>query len=145
MLSHQRVVNLSAAHPVVLFVNDIISDDKSSTQIRIKVKYCSCSNTFRLHTFSHLQAVPTTYIKSYHIKLAALYRVIRKDCRGFSNLSYTIHLRFLVISFYGVTSRIRSSHKYPGTEGTNHNRHWNHHHWHATNSLERTRLSCWCL
>ena len=25
------------------------------------------------------------------------------------------------------------------------NRHWNHHHWHATNSLERTRLSCWCL
>jgi len=38
-----------------------------------------------------------------------------------------------------------SSRKYPGTEGTNQNRHWNHHHWHATNSLERTRLSCWCL
>ena len=31
---------------------------------------------------------------------------------------------------------------YPGTEGTNQNRHWNHHRWHATNSLERTRLSC---
>ena len=30
---------------------------------------------------------------------------------------------------------------YPGTEGTNQNRHWNHHRWHA----ERTRLSCWCL
>ena len=28
---------------------------------------------------------------------------------------------------------------------TNQNRHWNHHRWHATNSLERTRLSCWCL
>jgi len=27
----------------------------------------------------------------------------------------------------------------------NQNRHWNHHRWHATNSLERTRLSCWCL
>jgi len=26
--------------------------------------------------------------------------------------------------------------------GTNQNRHWNHHCWHATNSLERTRLSC---
>ena len=35
--------------------------------------------------------------------------------------------------------------KFPGTEGTNQNRHWNHHRWHATNSLERTRLSCWCL
>ena len=35
--------------------------------------------------------------------------------------------------------------KYPGTEGTSQNRHWNHHRWHATNSLERTRLSCWCL
>jgi len=30
---------------------------------------------------------------------------------------------------------------YPGTEGTNQNCHWNHHRWHATNSLERTRLS----
>jgi len=30
-------------------------------------------------------------------------------------------------------------------EGTNQNRHWNHHRWHATNSLERTRISCWCL
>jgi len=38
-----------------------------------------------------------------------------------------------------------SSRKYPGTEGANQNGHWNHHHWHATTSLERTRLSCWCL
>ena len=38
-----------------------------------------------------------------------------------------------------------SSRKYPGTEGTNQNRHWNRHRWHATNSLERTGLSCWCL
>jgi len=38
-----------------------------------------------------------------------------------------------------------SSRKYPGTEGTNQNRHWNNHRWHATNSLERTRLSCWCF
>jgi len=34
---------------------------------------------------------------------------------------------------------------YPGIGGTNQNRHWNHHRWHATDSLERTRLSCWCL
>jgi len=38
-----------------------------------------------------------------------------------------------------------SSRKYPGTEITNQNRHWNHHLWHATNRLERNRLSCWCL
>ena len=38
-----------------------------------------------------------------------------------------------------------SSRKYLGTGGTNQNRHWNHHRWHATNSLERTGLSCWCL
>ena len=38
-----------------------------------------------------------------------------------------------------------SSRKYPGTEGTNKNRHWNHHRWHTTKSLEQTRLSCWCL
>jgi len=38
-----------------------------------------------------------------------------------------------------------SSCKYPGTEGPNQNRHWNYHSRHATNSLERTRLSCWCL
>jgi len=37
-----------------------------------------------------------------------------------------------------------SSRKYPGTEGTNQIRHWNHHRWDTTNSLERTRLSCWC-
>jgi len=34
---------------------------------------------------------------------------------------------------------------YPGTEATDQNRHWNHHCWHATNNLERTWLSCWCL
>jgi len=32
-----------------------------------------------------------------------------------------------------------SSYKYTGTEGMNQSRHWNHHQWHATNSLERTR------
>jgi len=28
------------------------------------------------------------------------------------------------------------------TEGTDQNRHWNSHRWHASNSLERTQLSC---
>ena len=54
-----------------------------------------------------------------------------------------------VISFNGVRSRIRFMFllfsQVSRTEGTNQNRHWNQHLWHATNSLERTRLSCWCL
>jgi len=42
-------------------------------------------------------------------------------------------------------SGLCSTCKYPRTEGTNQNRQWNHHRWHATHSLEWTRLSCWCL
>ena len=65
-----------------------------------------------------------------------LYMVIRNDCRGFNNLSYTIHLRFLVISFYGVTSRIRFMFLlFPQVS-----RNWRL--LHATKSLELTRLSC---
>ena len=65
-----------------------------------------------------------------------LYRVIRNDCRGFNNLSYTIHLRFLVISFYVVTSRIRFMFLLLPQVSRNLRL------LHATNSLERTRLSC---
>ena len=65
--------------------------------------------------------------------------------------SYTVHSRCNPVWFLSVGLRQGSglcsfsSRKYHGTEGTNQNRHWNHHRWHATNSLERTRLSCWCL
>ena len=131
------------------------------------------------------------------LRIILIYRVIRNDCRGFNNLSYTIHLRYKyvfapmdqeILSFLlwcavcssyaflrlersslrwrrktlgrhfvclhfmsvGQLQLLRngsslcssSSRKHPGTEGTNHNRQWNHHRWHATNSLERTRLSC---
>ena len=71
------------------------------------------------------------------------YRVIENDCRGFNNLSYTIHLvlqlQLHVISFYGVTSRIR----FVFVLFLQVSRNWRL--LHATNSLERTRLSCWCL
>jgi len=71
------------------------------------------------------------------------YRVIQNDCRGFNNLSYTIHLvlqmQSHVISFYGVTSRIRFMFLlFPQVS-----RNWRL--LHATNSLEQTQLSCWCL
>ena len=60
---------------------------------------------------------PSTFFTQYEIPKVTpvyndkLYRVIRNDCRGFNNLSYTINLVLQmqphVISFYGVTSRIR--------------------------------------
>ena len=72
-----------------------------------------------------------------------MYRVIQNDCRGFNNLSYTIYLVLQmqphVISFYGVTSRIRLMFLLFSQVSRN----WRS--LHATNSLERTRLSCWCL
>ena len=76
-------------------------------------------------------------------QLQIKYRVIQNDCRGFNNFSHTIHLVLQmqphVISFYGVTSRIRFMFLlFPQLS-----RNWRL--LHATNSLERTRLSCWCL
>ena len=66
-------------------------------------KYFSCK-WIRLH----LKIGRLTYT---HTKQGLpLYRVIQNDCRGFNNLSYTIHLALQmqhhVISFYGVTSSI---------------------------------------
>jgi len=78
--------------------------------------------------------------------LCQLYRVIRNDCQVLTTASRCNPMWFLsmwLCQGSGLCSS--SSRKYPGTEGTNQNRHWNHHRWHATNSLERTRLSCWCL
>ena len=83
--------------------------------------------------------------------LTTKYRVIRNDCRGFNNLSYTIHSRCNPMWFLSMGLRQGSglcssfSRKYNGTEGTNQNRHWNHHRWHATESLDWTQLSCWCF
>ena len=54
-------------------------------------------------------------------------------------------LRWRLNGNTGLFKMIDRARVYPGTEGTNQNRHWNHHRWHATNSLERTRLLCWCL
>ena len=79
-----------------------------------------------------------------------IYRVIRNDCLGFNNLpprspdatpcdfflwGYVkdqVYVPPLPASIPELKVRIRTAH-------------WNHHRWHATDSLERTRLSCWCL
>ena len=78
-----------------------------------------------------------------------IYRVIRNDAAVLTNLNKFSRCKpmwFLSVGLRPGSGLCSSSfHKYPGTEGTNQNPHWNHHRWHATNSLERTRLSCWCL
>ena len=55
------------------------------------------------------QYVITTMLSSS--SSSSSYRVIQNDCRGFNKLSFTIHVVLQmqphVISFYGVTSRIR--------------------------------------
>jgi len=42
----------------------------------------------------------STQIIIRHFKFAQLYRVIKNDCRGFNNLSYTIHLRQEYVYFF---------------------------------------------
>ena len=79
-----------------------------------------------------------------------IYRVIQNDCWGFNNChtQYTwdgVYVFFYLIEQHSAFLLHKSFRKYPGTEGTNQNHHWNHHRWHATNSLEWTRLLCWCL
>ena len=81
---------------------------------------------------------------------SSLYRVIRNDCRGFNNLP-PLSPDATPCDFF-LWGYVKDQVYVPPlpasileTEGTNQNRHWNHHRGHATNSLERTRLSCWCL
>ena len=61
---------------------------------------------------------------NFWIFMSYKFRVIRNDCRGFNNT--------LEIGVCSCTDESRglcssSSRKYPGTEGTNQNRHTNHH------------------
>ena len=56
-----------------------------------------------------------------------MYRIIKNDCRGFNNLSYTILLReeYVVAPMDQEILRVfmMCGVQYPGTEGTNQNRH----------------------
>jgi len=98
----------------------------------------------RLHNTEQSSGRVTKLVhKQDNYKPVNTYRVIQNDFWGFNNLSYTIHLVLQmqphVISFYGVTSRIRFMFLlFPQVS-----RNWRL--LHATHSLERTRLSSWCL
>ena len=103
--------------------------------------YLSVLITFFYFAFEHYFISKT--VKCFWV---TLYRVIWNDFWGFNNCHLILQMQPHVIYFYGVTSKIRFMFllfsQYPGTGGTSQNCHWNRHHWHATNSLERTRLSC---
>jgi len=76
-----------------------------------------------------------------------IYRVIQSDCRGCNNLSYTINLRYQYMYFfiYFLLHTLKEFHMCTLCDSTNINTIIDNHRWHATDSLERTRLSCWCL
>jgi len=61
---------------------------------------------------------------------------------------YMVFFIIVYIQFHSkavCTVSIGSVRVYSRTEVTSQNHHWNHYRWHDTNSLERTRLPCWCL
>ena len=61
------------------------------------------------HTHTHTYIYIHTYIHTHtHIYTNIhIYRVIRNDCRCFNNCHLVLQMQPHVISFYGVTSRIR--------------------------------------
>jgi len=94
-----------------------------------------CAITFQLESSTEYLSVYTTC------------RVNGFDCTGLFEMTVgvlttaTSYSRFNPMWFLSMGLRQRSglcsssSRKYPGTEGTNQNHLWNHHRWHATNSL----------
>jgi len=104
-----------------------------------KLLYTKCVFWFSLQHFSQ-----TFLILRTERDMIINVQCYTKWLSGFNNC----HLVLQILSMglrQGSGLCSASSRKYSGTEVTNQNRHWNHHRWHATISLERTRLSCWCL
>jgi len=103
---------------------------------------------------SHRDSIPDRPTRSQSLYLLSYLAHTHTHIQGYSKWlsgfkQLVIHNK-LGIAVCSCTDRSRgscssSSRKYPRTEGTNQNRHWNHHRWDAKNSLERTLLSCWCL
>ena len=72
-------------------------DGKSNVSIIGDVKLqCTCSKIFKvvckgtLKMRNKCRSINTTIRV---LRLTQIYRIIRNDCQGFNNLSYTIHLR----------------------------------------------------
>ena len=126
---HHQVYNVGSKRQIIMWVADVeISSSCFTKYIWEKTVCRRVMNFISAPSYTHF----VSYIQGYS-----------KWLWGVNNLSYTIHLVLQmqphVISFYGFTSRIRFMFLlFPQIS-----RNWRL--LHATNSLERTRLSCWCL
>jgi len=117
------------------------------------LNYCINSFNYSLLTFSNLYIRfrtkrPSEYnpTSAQRLIYTVLFEMIVKVLTTATSFSRCNPMWFLSMGLpQGSGLCSFSSCKYPGTEGSNQNHHWNHHRWHATNSLEWTRLSCWCL
>ena len=150
-------VTISPLRCILLMLPFVWRQLPNNTEVFLRPKFVTNRSSFRgsgsVHTemnrntsskFSWPQnGKQAQYSGDRRLLSVIIYRVIQNDYRGFNNLSYTIQLFFQmqphVISFYGVTSRIRFMFLlFPQVS-----RNWRL--LHASNNLERTRLSCWCL
>ena len=91
---------------------------KGVTNVCERFERTSCLHHHGRRSRTQSETYETTYetaqchdAKDSNVYTGPTYRVIQNDCRGVNNLSHTIHLVLQmqphVISFYGVTSRIR--------------------------------------
>jgi len=96
-----------------------------------------------------LQVFVTYLIGALYVHALWFYKHQPMMIRYYSPGHLVLQMQPHVISFHGVTSKIRFMFLlFPQVS-----RNWRyglepslkHHRWHATDSLERTRLSCWCL
>ena len=159
-------VTISPLRCILLMLPFVWRQLPNNTEVFLRPKFVTNRSSFRgsgsVHTemnrntsskFSWPQnGKQAQYSGDRRLLSVIIYRVIQNDYRGFNNLSYTIQLFFQmqphVISFYGVTSRISFVFLLPASipelkvrirtaiETITAD---------MLQSLERTRLSCWCL
>ena len=113
---------------------------------------CIAAHTINNVTFIYFYIIKFIYIYIYiyihtHTHTGLLKMIVRvlttRLATSFSRCNPMWFLSMGLCQGSGLCSS--SSHKCPGTEDMNQNSHWNHHRSHAADSLEWTRLSCWCL
>ena len=83
---------------ILIYVGKLLTNAATKTLRKITVSWrflhlshtAQCSRSRRLSTARIINAVHKDIMT---IRQTEIYRVIQNDCRGFNNLSYTIHLR----------------------------------------------------
>jgi len=92
-LTHSQVTHLCY---ILLLLHADRPDTLGSCLVyvaRIVELLYSCLCLFVPHFQSKINYVSCVYERLFSLVKCYKYRVIRNDCRGFNNLSYTLHLR----------------------------------------------------